>query len=101
MRSGVLKMLAVAGAVATGLALVPATSSAAGSGGTTAMASQGHVNSNVDFTWLYIGPTGDSHYNVKLGACTNFWYDAVDNGRYHDISHGGWVSTDKAGPGWC
>lgn len=60
-----------------------------------------HVNSNVDFTWLYASSTGDLHYNVQLPACLDFWYDRINNGRYFSPDLGGWVSTAKAGPGWC
>jgi hypothetical protein len=95
MRSYFLKTLAVASVVVAGVACMPATSSA------TALASQAHVNSNISYTWLYVSQYGDTHYNIQLGPCVNFWYDSVSNGRYHDITDGGWVSTDKAGPGWC
>ncbi|MFI9012196.1 hypothetical protein ACIGNX_33635 [Actinosynnema sp. NPDC053489] len=91
----------MAGALTASTVLVPAANSTAEASDVTIMASQAHVNSNITYTWLYVSPHGDTHYDVKLGACTNFWYDVIDNGRYHDITHNGWVSTDKAGPGWC
>lgn len=60
-----------------------------------------HVNSNVEFTWLYDSAYGDSHGSTKLFNCFNFTYDRTENGRYHADGLGGWVSMDKAGPGWC
>lgn len=98
------KLFAFAGAVALSLVLAPAAN--AGSTATpveretvTAAAWQkGHVNSTGS-TRLFVAPTGDSYYGW-LAPCTNFYYDAVVNGRYR-TDLGGYVSTDKAGPGWC
>jgi hypothetical protein len=60
-----------------------------------------HVNSNVDYTWLYSSDTGDAHGQTKLFNCFNFYYDYTSNGRYHAYALNGWVSMDKAGAGWC
>jgi hypothetical protein len=60
-----------------------------------------HVNSNVEFTWLYKSAYGDAHHETKLFNCFNFYYDRTENGRYHAYALNGWVSMDKAGPGWC
>jgi hypothetical protein len=60
--------------------------------------SKGHVNST-GYTNLFASPNGDASYGL-LNPCTNFLYDAVINGRYR-TDLGGYVSTAKAGPGWC
>ena len=63
--------------------------------------SKGHINSNVNYTYLY----ADSHGAERVGAlygCDNFTWDRTENGRYHSPDMGGsWISMDKAGPGWC
>lgn len=69
------------------------------------MASPGHVNSNVDGTWLYSSPYGTERIEW-LERCRNFDYDAIINGRYrttdvHFSGNNGFISTDKAGPGYC
>ncbi|TDP97592.1 hypothetical protein [Labedaea rhizosphaerae] len=96
MRSRALQALALSGVAAACVVLSPATSSAA-----PLATNMAHVNSNIAYTWLYVSPYGDTHYNVQLGPCVNFYYDGIVNGRYNDITHGGWVSTDRAGSGWC
>jgi hypothetical protein len=60
-----------------------------------------HVNSNVEYTWLYDSAYGDSHGTTKLFRCFNFNYDYTENGRYHAYALNGWISMDKAGSGWC
>ena len=60
-----------------------------------------HVNSNVDYTWLYDSAYGDSHGTTKLFQCFNFYYDYTSNGRYHAYDLNGFISMDKAGAGWC
>ncbi|PWW66776.1 hypothetical protein [Actinokineospora spheciospongiae] len=105
MSTRTMKFFVVTGAVAAALALAPATGSAAPAP-TTALLQpsvaaawqKGHVNSTGQ-TRLFAAATGDANYGY-LNACTNFWYDAIINGRYR-TDLGGYVSTDKAGPGWC
>lgn len=99
------RLFAVVGAAVMGLVLVPAANAVASATAPaqreayTVMAWQkGHVNSTGS-TRLFVAPTGDSYYGW-LSPCTNFYYDSVINGRYH-TDLGGYVSTDKAGPGWC
>jgi hypothetical protein len=60
-----------------------------------------HVNSNVDYTWLYDSAYGDAHGTTKLFNCFNFYYDYTENGRYHAYALNGWISMDRAGSGWC
>ena len=60
-----------------------------------------HVNSNVEYTWLYDSAYGESHGTTKLFRCFNFYYDYTENGRYHAYGLNGWISMDKAGSGWC
>lgn len=60
-----------------------------------------HVNSNIEFTWLYDSAYGDAHGSTKLFDCFNFTYDRTENGRYHADDLNGWVSMSTAGPGWC
>jgi hypothetical protein len=60
-----------------------------------------HVNSNVEYTWLYDSAYGEAHGTTKLFNCFNFYYDYTENGRYHAYALNGWVSMDKAGSGWC
>ena len=60
-----------------------------------------HVNSNVEYTWLYDSAYGDAHGQTKLFNCFNFMYDYTENGRYHAYALNGWVSMATAGPGWC
>ena len=60
-----------------------------------------HVNSNVEYTWLYDSAYGDSHGSTKLFNCFNFYYDYTENGRYHAYALNGWVSMATAGSGWC
>lgn len=64
-------------------------------------AMKAHVNSDVDFTWLYDSAYGDSHGTTKLFRCFNFNYDYTSNGRYHAYALNGFISMDKAGEGWC
>ena len=66
------------------------------------MAAKAHVNSNINYTWLYDSPYGDAH-GIALGPCVGFYYDTIVNGRYHAYGTGftGWVSTARAGSGWC
>jgi hypothetical protein len=100
-----------------GAALIAASLSVAPTAGGTAAASPlddigpaglypRHVNSNVEFTWLYETPYGAEHHDVQLSWCYNFWSDRSENGRYHhvwtsDQPRDGWVSHDRAGPGHC
>lgn len=104
MYSRIKRLLVLVGIVAASL-VIPATSSpvsasiAPDQGQVVIQAWQkGHVNSN-DSTRLFVSDHGETYYNV-LGPCTDFWYDAISNGRYH-TNLGGWVSMAKAGPGWC
>lgn len=60
-----------------------------------------HVNSDVDYTWLYDSAYGDAHGTVKFFRCFNFYYDYTSNGRYHAYALNGFISMDKAGAGWC
>jgi len=61
-----------------------------------------HVNTDVAKTYLYQNYYGDETVNGQFyGPCKNFYYDAITNGRYHAYELGGWISTDKAGSGWC
>ena len=61
--------------------------------------SKAHVNST-GWTYLYDSPYGANPIRV-LAACTNFYTEGVINGRYSSQGLRGYVSTDKAGPGWC
>lgn len=58
-----------------------------------------HVNST-GWTNLYDSPYGANAIR-PLAACTNFYYEGIINGRYSSQGLRGYVSTDKAGPGWC
>jgi hypothetical protein len=61
-----------------------------------------HVNTDVARTYLYRYATGDETVNDRFyGPCKDFYYDTISNGRYHAYELGGWISTDKAGSGWC
>jgi hypothetical protein len=110
MHSKITRLLAVVMLSAAGLALSPVTSSAepvrpATQGPIRIMASPGHVNSNVTGTWLYNSPYGEERIEW-LERCRNFDYDAIINGRYrttdvHFSGNNGFISTDKAGPGYC
>jgi hypothetical protein len=109
MASRGIKIILVAGFVAavalvspgSGLAAVGC-ASAAPAGAVQPMANKAHVNSNIDYTWLYDSPYGDAH-SIALGPCVGFYYDRIVNGRYHAYGTGfeGWVSTARAGSGWC
>lgn len=101
--------LAVAAVSVLAATLVPATVSSAETSAAPTMQNEyavtagikAHVNSNVDYTWLYDSDTGDSHGTTKLFNCFNFYYDTTSNGRYHAYALNGWISMDKAGAGWC
>jgi len=58
-----------------------------------------HVNST-GWTYLYDSPYGANSIR-QLPACTNFMYEDIINGRYSSQGLRGYVSTAKAGPGWC
>ena len=58
-----------------------------------------HVNST-GWTYLYDSPYGANAIGT-LSACTNFYTEGVVNGRYSSQGLRGYVSTAKAGPGWC
>jgi hypothetical protein len=61
-----------------------------------------HVNTNVVRTYLYRYAYGEETVNDRFfGPCKNFYYDYIENGRYHAYELGGFISTDKAGSGWC
>lgn len=60
-----------------------------------------HVNSDVEYTWLYDSAYGDAHGTTKLFRCFNFMYDYTSNGRYHAYALNGFISMDRAGSGWC
>jgi hypothetical protein len=61
-----------------------------------------HVNTDVARTYLYRYYYGDETVNDRFyGPCKDFYYDTIVNGRYHAYELGGWISTDKAGSGWC
>ena len=61
-----------------------------------------HVNTNVARTYLYRYYYGEETVNDRFyGPCKNFYYDTIVNGRYHAYELGGWISTDRAGSGWC
>ncbi|MGB3438337.1 MAG: hypothetical protein WBA97_06245 [Actinophytocola sp.] len=60
-----------------------------------------HVNSDVEYTWLYDSAYGDAHGETKLFRCFNFLYDYTSNGRYHAYALNGFISMDRAGSGWC
>lgn len=61
-----------------------------------------HVNTNVARTYLYRYAYGEETVNDRFyGPCKNFYYDYIENGRYHAYELGGFISTDKAGSGWC
>ena len=65
-------------------------------------ANKAHVNTDVAKTYLYRYSTGDETVGGQFyGPCKNFYYDTISNGRYHAYELGGWISTDKAGSGWC
>jgi hypothetical protein len=64
-------------------------------------AMRAHVNSDVEYTWLYDSAYGDAHGTTKLFRCFNFTYDYTSNGRYHADGLNGFISMDKAGSGWC
>lgn len=67
-----------------------------------AAAYKAHVNTNVARTYLYRYAYGDETVNDRFyGPCKNFYYDYIENGRYHAYELGGFISTDKAGSGWC
>jgi hypothetical protein len=66
------------------------------------VANMAHVNSDVARTYLYRYSTGEETVNDRFfGPCKNFYYDTIVNGRYHAYELGGWISTDRAGSGWC
>jgi hypothetical protein len=102
MRSQSLRALVLTGLSAAAVAVVPATATAAPAGhenvGT--MDLSAHVNSNVLETKLYSSPYGTTFHRCRP-SCANFYYSEIGNGRYHHTGEDGWVSTDKAGPGWC
>jgi len=61
-----------------------------------------HVNTNVARTYLYRSAYGDETVNDRFyGPCKNFYYDYIENGRYHAYELGGFISTATAGSGWC
>ena len=51
-----------------------------------------------DIDQIIVATTTPDRY---LPSCANFRYNEIVNGRYHNTTEDGWVSTDKAGPGWC
>lgn len=106
MHSRTKRLLALAGIMTASLLMIPATSAAASTVPSvgqqqvvTAALQKGHVNST-GRTRLFATPYGEAYY-YYLAPCTNFWYDTIINGRYHSTTHGGYISTDKAGSGWC
>jgi hypothetical protein len=67
-----------------------------------AAAYKAHVNTDVARTYLYRYYYGEETVNDRFyGPCKNFYYDTIVNGRYHAYELGGWISTDRAGSGWC
>lgn len=67
-----------------------------------AAANKAHVNTDVARTYLYRYYYGDETVNDRFyGPCKNFYYDTIENGRYHAYELGGWISTATAGSGWC
>ncbi|MCX6405526.1 MAG: hypothetical protein NTV28_01260 [Propionibacteriales bacterium] len=86
-------------AVSTPSTAAPAHESRPASPAATADLHKVHVNSTGS-TRLFATPNGEAYYGW-LAPCTNFYRDTIVNGRYHSPDLGGYVSTDKAGPGWC
>lgn len=65
-------------------------------------ANKAHVNTDVARTYLYRSAYGDETVNDRFfGPCKNFYYDYIENGRYHAYELGGFISTATAGSGWC
>ncbi|MGB3438338.1 MAG: hypothetical protein WBA97_06250 [Actinophytocola sp.] len=87
----------VVGAAETAPAAAPHASVVAPAAGLKA-----HVNTDVARTYLYRYYYGEETVNDRFyGPCKDFYYDQIVNGRYHAYELGGWISTDKAGSGWC
>jgi hypothetical protein len=86
---------------AVGAAEIPAAAPETGVVSST-VGQKAHVNTNVARTYLYRYAYGDETVNDRFyGPCKNFYYDYIENGRYHAYELGGFISTAKAGSGWC